>query len=177
MTFDPSAPYAEEHRRASESFRRLPPEQMRARLREAGVLGATPRLGDKVRLLTDMNRWRYAVVIGADAEGRVYAVHHDGDRLVPVALEAFSGGNRVQLVARAAPGEERAAALRAVRLIGATRDLADLDVAAPGPDGAELVPALRAVGLDAPEVELAEDPAWEETAARYRDARGTWVGR
>lgn len=44
---------------------------MRARLREAGVLGATPRLDDKVRLLTDMNRWRVAVVIGTDPKGRV----------------------------------------------------------------------------------------------------------
>ncbi len=180
MTTDPDAPYAEEHRIASEALRRLTPEQLRARMRRAGVLGAPPQHGDKERVLDGMNRWGCAVVIGASADGQVHVAHQDGDAVAVGPLGRFAGDHRVQLVARPSPGHEHAAAARAAALIGARADLATFEVQPPDPPAegaaAQLAAALRALGLVAAAVVLGDDREWDEGPARYRDARGSWVG-
>lgn len=184
MSPKPQAAYADAHRDASQAFRSLTPEQMRQRLREAGVLGITPQIGDKVRVLDRHEDWHYGVVVGTDARRRVCVVHNTPDGTVAVSpLDRFAAGHRVQMVQRAPTGREYEAAAQAATLLGTRYDLAEFDAAklppaAPPPnDGARLAlgVALAAVGLLAAAVLLSDDAEWDESAGRYRDARGRFA--
>ena len=179
------APYAEDHRAASEELRRMTPEQMRDLMREAGVLGITPQLGDKVRVLGRFDLWHYGVVVGTDRQGRVSVVHNDKELGVVVEpLEAFANGQRVQMVQRAPAGSEYEVAARAASLVGKRYDLLNFNcehLANFAHEGVARSPQLAlggllaAFGLIAAAVALSGDRNWDESAARYRDARGRFA--
>lgn len=181
MSTKPQAAYAEAHRAASQEFRKLSREQMRERLREAGVLGVVPQVGDKVRVLGRLNTWHYGVVIGADPDGHVNVVRNDGDLVGVQALQEFARGHRVQLVERPPVGHEYAAAARAADLVGKRFDLSTFDTRPPrraraDAGGALLLGGLLAAfGLAAAAVILSDDKEWDETTGRYRDSRGRFA--
>ena len=184
MSPKPQAAYADAHREASKAFRSLTPEQMRQRLREAGVLGITPQIGDKVRVLDRHEDWHYGVVVGTDAAGRISVVHNGANGVVEVSpLERFADGSRVQMVQRAPAGREYEAAAQAASLLRKRYDLANFDAAtlpaaAPAPNNGARIAlgvALAAVGLLAVAVLLSDDAEWDESAGRYRDARGRFA--
>lgn len=108
MTNPPRWPHADAHRRASEDLRSHGPERQRERMRAAGVVGVTPRLGDELRVVGRLGTRRYGIVVGADqaGHGRVHVAHDDGAGGVVEALDVFAAGRRVELIQRALPGRE-----------------------------------------------------------------------
>ena len=180
-------PYAEAHRKASEAFWSLSPEQQRARMRAAGVVGITPQIGDKVRVLGRLDIWHYAVVVGADPDGRVHVVRNDNGSVTVAPLHEFASGQRVELVRRAPAGREFEAAARALNLRGQRYDLAAFDVdlpapalpsrPTPSPAPVTLGALLAGIGLEAVAIALSDDREWDEGAGRYRDARSRLAGR
>lgn len=185
MNEKPRAPYAEVHRAASEMLRGMSPDEARAFMREAGVLGITPQVGDKVRVLGRFDLWHYGIVVGTDRQGRVSVVHNDTDLGVVVApLETFANGHRVQMVQRAPQGHEYGVAARAASLVGKRYDLVNFNaeqLANVAYEGTSRSPQLAlggilaAFGLMVVAVALSGDRAWDESAARYRDARGRFA--
>ncbi|MCC6214432.1 MAG: hypothetical protein IT376_06160 [Polyangiaceae bacterium] len=187
MTNPPRRPHADAHRRASDDFRSLSPEQQRERMRAAGVLGVTPQLGDKVRVVGRLDTWRYGIIVGADqaGHGRVHVAHDDGAGIVVEALDVFAAGRRVELIQRARPGREYEVAAHVMGRRGQRFDVSTFDVEtvgappAPAPQpsvGLALLGGLLAgAGLAALAVALSEDREWDESVGRYRDARGKFA--
>lgn len=170
-------PYDEAHERAWQLFRALSPEARLARMREAGALGLTPQLGDKVRRMGPLQQWRHGVVIGEkrESEPRVFIVHNSEAGCVEVtSLSEFAKGFRVQLIQRAPPGSERGVALRAALLLGSREELASFDVERSTGDAGDekaLSALLSDLGLVADRVVLDGESEWNESGVHYRDAR------
>lgn len=173
----PRWPYEDAHERAREQFRALDPEARLARMRQAGVIGLTPQLGDKVRVLGPLNDWRYGIVVGEsrDAEPRVCVVHKPSSGTAQLmSLSQLANGYGVGLVQRAAPGTELHVVQRALELLGSSIDLEGFDVAEQVREPAveETVQSLLAErGLHAESVILTGDREWDEARATYREAR------
>lgn len=175
-------PYEEAHERAWQLFHALGPEARLARMRQAGVIGLTPQLGDKVRVAGPLNDYRYGIVVGERRgdEPRVFVAHKSPSAPLGVTpLSAFANGYGVGLIQRAAPGTELHVVLRALKLLGSDDDLEAFDVEHVGqePDAELTVRALLAeLGLEAQRVVLSGEHEWDEPRARYREARHK-VGR
>lgn len=173
---------ASAHARASSEFRNLSREEKLQRMREAGVLGLTPHVGDLVRVLGPLNTWLYGVVIGENDSGRVHVAHNDRDGVVRIGpLEAFADGQAVQMVRRPPRGREAEVAARAAGADGAHLDLEQMfratEVAARANTGmAVLGSVLVGLGLAAAAaIALRDDRTWDENLGRYRDARGRFA--
>jgi len=91
MTRGSRPPYAEAHARARAAFRGLTAEQRLDRMREAGIVGETPHVGDKVQVGGAFGNGRYAIVVGADkVSNRVSVVHNDA------AIAAYHPANHMK---------------------------------------------------------------------------------
>lgn len=162
---------AEAYAQAFGSFQRLSREEKLERLRRAGVLGLTPHVGDKVRVVGPNGSWRYGIVLG-EREGQVLvACNRESSTVELQTLEDFSLGQAVQMVQRAPVDREQSAAARALQLVGRAADLSTFDLA-PSWSGGAAMAALAAIGLAAAVVALSNDRSWDENVARYRDGRG-----
>lgn len=177
------SPYVEQHRRASEEFRRLTPDEQRDRLRRAGIVGITPQVGDKVRVLGRLDVWKYGIVVGVDPQNhRVHVACNGPDgRVMFAPLHEFAGGKRVEMVERASAGREYETAARAIQLRGRQVDLANFHSERPSPAptaspaAGAFLGLLAGIGLAAAAIALSDDTEWDESVGRYRDARGRFA--
>lgn len=185
MNRNPRAPYAEAHKRARAAFWQLTPEQRLARMRQAGIVGETPHIGDKVRVLGLLGVWHYGIVVGADTNGQVSVVHNTKEQgVVLSSLVDFADGQAVEMVQRAPAGREFEVAERAMSHLGKQYDLFNFNCehlathAHTGQASSSqlaLGGLLAAFGLAALAVVLAGDTAYDGNVGRYRDARGRFA--
>lgn len=173
-----SDPKAHDYERQLEVFRaslaKLDKAGMRELLRETGVLGLTPKVGDKVRMLGPTEQWVHGVIVGASEKDERVLVAHDRDGVVQVApLDEVANGRRVHLLQRAPEGKEREVAARALQLRGKPKSLARFNASRAGSGSAAGWMTLAAgLGLIAGALLLSGDDTWDESTARYRDSRG-----
>lgn len=174
-------PYVEQHQRASAEFRRLTPDEQRDRLRRAGIVGITPQVGDKVRVLGRLDIWKYGIVVGVDPElHRVHVACNGSDgRVIIAPLHEFAEDKRVEMVERPSAGHEYETAARAIQLRSKQVDLANFrserPSLAPAPAAGAFLGLLAGIGLAAAAVALSDDREWDESVGRYRDARGRFA--
>lgn len=173
-----SDPKAHDYERQLEVFRaslaKLDKAGMLELLRETGVLGLTPKVGDKVRMLGPTEQWIYGVIVGASKKDKRVLVAHDRDGVVEVApLDEIANDRRVHLLQRAPERKEREVAARALQLRGKPKSLESFDASRTGSGSAETWKAVGAtLGLIAGASLLRGDRTWDESTARYRDSRG-----
>lgn len=160
------------------AFHRLPVEEMRRLMCEAGALGEPPALGDRVGIQDEVGDWRFAVVVGVTRTPlRLTAVHNVDDVVQVTSLHAFSHGDAVELVNRAPSDLAVAAAAHALALVGQRFDLANFRYdAVPPYDGVTLDEAAARHNLDVTPDAVRSDPAWQPSKARYRDGRRRFAG-
>ncbi|MCB9619816.1 MAG: hypothetical protein H6724_10265 [Sandaracinus sp.] len=173
-----SDPKAQDYERQLALFRasmaKLDKAGMLARLRETGVLGLTPKVGDKVRMLGPTEQWVHGVIVGASAKDGRVLVAHDRDGVVEVApLDEVANGRRVHLLERAPEGKEREVAAGALKFCGKRKSLEGFEASRARNSSAVGWVALAAgLGLIAGALLLSGDDTWDESTARYRDSRG-----
>lgn len=185
MNDDSRAPFADAHERASSAFRSLSREEKLQRMRDAGVLGLTPHVGDKVRVRGPLMTWHYGIVVGVDGAGRVNVVHNDKIAgVVHATLAEFAGRQAVQMVQRAPENRAYEVAARAVNHLGKPYDLVNFNcehLASDAQQGTATSPQLMlggllaVVGLAVAAVALSGDQSWDGNLGRYRDSRGRFA--